>query len=110
MSKINNFFKVLNHFKYFIVIVVGILAVCFAGNSSYMNIAKLSNRKADLQREITAEIEKGQVAKKELEEIRKHPKAIEHVARHKYFMQKEGEDIYQLKSQIIKAQQDEAVK
>lgn len=103
MSKIGSFFRFVGHYKYLIVIVVGVISVVFVGNSSYLNILSLKQRKAELQREVKVEKDKDLAAKKELQEIREHPKSIEHVARETHGMKHEDEDIFVLHSELKKA-------
>lgn len=102
MSKIGSFFRFVGHYKYLIVIVVGVISVVFVGSSSYLNIISLKQRKADLEREIKAELDRDLAAKKELQEIREHPKSIEHVARETYGMKHDDEDIFVLHSELKK--------
>lgn len=100
MSKLYSVFNFLNHFKYIIVIVVGIVCVGFVGNSSFLNLAQLDIKISDLKAEIAKEEQKDADAKQQLEDIVNNPKAIEHVAREKYLMKHDDEDIFVLNSEI----------
>lgn len=102
MSKLYSIFNFLNHFKYIIVIVVGIICVGFVGNSSFLNLAQLDIKISDLKADIAREEQKDADAKRQLEELKNNPKAIEDVAREQYLMKRENEDIYVLNSEIAK--------
>ena len=71
----------LSHYKYLIVVVLGILMVGVLGDNSFRKRIQYELQIDDLENEI---------------ELRQNPKAIEKVARERYFMKTDNEDIFVL--------------
>jgi len=84
----------LNHNKYWIVIVVGIVLVGFVDECSFMQLLRYKLRVEDLQEEISRYNEKYRADSKQLQELNRNPKAYERIARERYYMKAEDEDIY----------------
>ena len=88
--------SLLGHYKYLIVIVLGFLFVGVLGSNSFRKRIELELQIDDLEQEIERyNAQNGHDAKK-LNELRRNPKAIEKVARERYFMKADDEDIFVL--------------
>ena len=79
------------HYKYIIVSVVGILIVGVVDDNSFRKFIELELQIDDLKSEI-----KNEADTKQLRELKRNPKAIEKIARERYFMKADDEDIYVL--------------
>lgn len=97
MIKINgHIIKVFNRFKYHIVIVVGMLYVGFVGEDSFMKRFEYEHKISELREEIKQYEERYEADTKLLRELRRNPGAIAQVARERYFMKTDDEDIFVL--------------
>lgn len=85
-----------SHYKYAITIVVGILLVGFVDENSFMHRVQLEMQISDLTDEIRRYNEQNEADLRQLKELRKGAKAYERIARERYFMQADNEDIYVL--------------
>ena len=106
-SQINYFMKVLTsikayvlrmwssvYFKYAVVCVVGILLVGFLDDNSLWNHFKNLQHIEELSREkekYNADFQRDQA---QIKELNKNPKAMEKIARERYFMKADDEDIF----------------
>jgi cell division protein DivIC len=95
-SKLSPFLKMLAHYKYAIVIVVGVAYVGFIDDDSILQLIKYNLTAAELQDDIQIYNSRNEAATKELRELRTNPKSIEKIARERYFMKADDEDIYVL--------------
>lgn len=86
----------LAHYKYAIVIVVGVAYVGFIDDDSILQLIKYNLTAAELQDDIQIYNSRNEAATKELRELRTNPKSIEKIARERYFMKADDEDIYVL--------------
>ena len=96
MAKVDSFMSFVGHYKYLITIVLGCLLVFVFSENSAINLLKLDNQKADLQTEIEQYEKQNRDAKTELEALKVSPNAVEKVARERYFMKKDDEDVFVL--------------
>lgn len=97
MSKLLNYlWNFIAHYKYLIVIVLGVLFVGFLDDNSYLNRVKLRLQKSELESEIQRYREIHKANMEQLHELRRDPKAIEKIAREHYFMKADDEDIFVL--------------
>lgn len=97
MKKIASiFWHILVRFKYPIVIVVGILAICFIDENSAMRLVKYHYQKEDLKEEIAKYNKIYQEDSRALRELQHNPNAIAKIARKRYFMKNDDEDIFVL--------------
>jgi len=108
-SQINYFMKVLTsikayvlrmwssvYFKYAVVCVVGILLVGFLDDNSLWNHFKNLQHIEELSREkekYNADFQRDQA---QIKELNKNPKAMEKIARERYYMKADDEDIFVL--------------
>ena len=95
-SRLTAILNWLNHYKYLIVIVVGVLIVGFFDDNSLLRRVKLQLQISKIEDEIDAFNKKNEAEKKELNELKRNPKAIEKIAREQYFMKADDEDIFVL--------------
>lgn len=85
-----------SHYKYAITIVVGILLVGFVDENSFMHRVQLEMQISDLNDEIKRYSDQNEADLRQLKELRKGAGAYERIARERYFMQADNEDIYVL--------------
>ena len=90
-SRLTAILNWLNHYKYLIVIVVGVLIVGFFDDNSLLRRVKLQLQISKIEDEIDAFNKKNEAEKKELNELKRNPKAIEKIARERYFMKADNE-------------------
>jgi len=92
----------LSHYKYLIVIVLGVLIVGFVDENSlrqhFQNKLKIGDLQAEIERYNTQHAKDS----KRLREIKSNPKAVEKVARERYFMKADDEDIFVLSTDLEK--------
>ena len=84
------------HYKYIIVSVVGILIVGVVDDNSFRKFIELELQIDDLKSEIKKNNSQNEADTKQLRELKRNPKAIEKIARERYFMKADDEDIYVL--------------
>ena len=84
------------HYKYIIVSVVGILIVGVVDDNSFRKFIELELQIDDLKSEIKKYNSQNEADTKQLRELKRKPKAIEKIARERYFMKADDEDIYVL--------------
>ena len=108
-SQINYFMKVLTsikayvlrmwrsvYFKYAVVCILGILLVGFLDENSLWSHFKNTQRIEELEREkekYNADFQRDQA---QIKELNKNPKAMEKIARERYYMKADDEDIFVL--------------
>lgn len=100
MSKLETLINILGHYKYLITIVVGMLFILLIGESSVMRLVKLDMQKTDLQSEINRYNKQTEDAEQALQNLKNDPNAVERVARERYFMNRDGEDVFVLSTDI----------
>lgn len=99
MSKIKSFFIFLGHIwylKYVVVCILGILIVGFLDENSVWAHIRYRQQVAELESEIEKYESIHQKNEKQINELRKNPKAIEKIARERYFMKANNEDVFVL--------------
>ena len=84
------------HYKYIIVSVVGILIVGVVDDNSFRKFIELELQIDDLKSEIKKYNSQNEADTKQLRELKRNPKAIEKIARERYFIKADDEDIYVL--------------
>lgn len=100
--------NLLGHYKYLIVIVLGLFMVSVVGNNSFSKRIQYELQKDDLEEEIEKYKARNEQDTKRLNELKRNPKAIEKVARERYFMKTDDEDIFVLSDDQIETQKDES--
>ena len=82
--------------KYVIVCVLGILIVGFLDDNSVLSHLNMMQRKSELREEIEYYETLNQKNKERIRQLEDNPKEIEKIARERYFMKAEDEDIFVL--------------
>lgn len=83
-------------FKYQITIILGILIVGFLDEDSIIKNIELEYQISDLKEEIAKYEQRYQKDSEELKELQRDPNEISRIARERYFMKKDDEDIFVL--------------
>lgn len=99
MSKISRLLPVLallSHYKYLITVVIGVLLVGFIDENSFMHRAQLEMQISDLEADIERYNEQNEADMKQLKAMKQGPRAFERIARERYFMKADDEDIFVL--------------
>ncbi len=96
MSRWTYFWNVISHYKYIITIVIGVLVVGFLDENSFMQKIKYEFEIRDLQEEINKYNASYERDARQLRMLRSNPKNIEKIARERYFMKADDEDIFVL--------------
>ena len=95
-GRLNGILGFIAHYKYLIVVVIGVLIVGLIDENSFLKRVQLELRISGLKREINKYTEQYEADSRQLNELKRHPKAIERIAREHYFMKADDEDIYVL--------------
>ena len=80
--------------KYGLVTLLGIVFVGFLGENSLMSHFRYKQHIGELSEEIKEYNERYQKDMRQIKELNRSPKAIERIARERYFMKADDEDIY----------------
>ncbi len=96
MSRWIFFWNVLSHYKYIITIVIGILVVGVFDENSFMQKIKYEFEIRDLEEEINKYNASYERDSRQLRMLKSNPKNIEKIARERYFMKADDEDIFVL--------------
>ena len=114
VSKIaNKVWSFLSHFKYHIVIALGILIVGFVDENSFIRRVEYEYHIESLKEEISEYTARYEADSKRLKDLGKDPKVISKIARERYFMKTDDEDIFVLsddESQLPTVQEHETTK
>lgn len=95
-SRLNIILEVISHYKYLITIVVGLLVVGVLDDNSFRKRIQYELQISELEDQIEQYNKQYERDSKKLQEIKKDPKAIEKIARERYFMKADDEDIFVL--------------
>lgn len=97
MSKITgHIFYFLSRFKFHIVVILGILVVGVFDENSFMKRIKYAYQIEDLKSEIAEYEEQYRHDSEMLKDIKRNPNAMAKIARQRYFMKADDEDIFVL--------------
>lgn len=97
-KKLSTLLAILGHYKYLITIVVGVAYVGFLDDNSFFQRVKYDMQISDLKEEIKKYNDRNEADNVELNSIKHNPRAIEKIARERYFMKADDEDIFVLSS------------
>lgn len=111
-KKLLTVWNILARYKYVIVIVVGIVVVGFVDDNSFVQRVKYDMQIEDLKEQIDQYNKIHEKDAKALRELKHNPRAIEKIAREKYFMKTDDEDVFVLSDdiQFTEGRGDETVK
>ena len=82
--------------KYGLVVVIGVVLVGFAGENSLMALLRNKVHISELTKEIEEYNARSREDMRQIKELDRNPKAIERIARERYFMKHDDEDIFVL--------------
>lgn len=82
--------------KYLLVCIIGILIVGFFDENSVLSHFYNMQRKEELKAEIKVYEDLNQKNKEKIKQLQENPKAMEKIARERYFMKADDEDIFVL--------------
>jgi cell division protein FtsB len=91
------FIKYNKIFGLFLLILLILVYMIIFGNKGVVYRIKLESEKKELEEQLQTEINKGEYLQKEINELKSSEDKIEKVAREKYGLTKEGEQIYRFK-------------
>lgn len=101
MSKIaGHIWGFLSHFKYHIVVVFGVAMVGFLDENSIMKRFEYEYQIAELKEEIAKYDKRYEADSKVLKNLERNPDAIGKIARERYFMKADDEDIFVLSDDV----------
>ena len=84
------------YFKYIVVLVVGIMLIGFGGSNSVWSHLKNKIHINELKNEIEIYEDQYQHDQAQIHQLQSNPKAMERIARERYFMKTPDEDIFVL--------------
>lgn len=96
MSKLGAIGSLINHYRYPLVIIGGIAIVVFIDDNSVMQHIRYEAQISDMRAEIKKYREANEADTRQLKLLRRDPHAIERIARERYFMKADDEDIFVL--------------
>lgn len=110
MKRLAPIINLIGHYKYVITIVVGVLVVGFLDENSFVRWVQLELQVSDMEAEIEKYRSIYESDSRQLRELRTNPRAFEKIARERYFMKADDEDIYVLSDdQKPETENDETV-
>lgn len=95
-NKLKGVLRFLGHNKYWIVLIVGVLVVGVIDENSFLKRVQLEGKISDLNAQIQEYNNQYERDMTRLREPETNPKAIEKIARERYFMKADDEDIFVL--------------
>lgn len=96
MGRLKLILALISHYKYAITIIIGILTVGFVDENSFLHRFQLEMQKNDLEEEIDKYNAQNESDLKKLKDMRKGTQEFQKIARERYFMKADDEDIYVL--------------
>ncbi len=109
MARSNPVFSFLNHNKYWIVVIIGVLIVGVLDENSFYKRLKNNMQIANLKEQISQYDQQYEKDEAQLRELRRNPKAITKIARERYFMKADDEDIFVLSTELPAAEPMEEI-
>ncbi len=103
-SKLSIFWKLLSRYKYLITIVIGVAVIGFIDENSFRRRIQYELQIGQLKEDIKLYNERNEASTKELKTLRHTPNAIHKIARERYFMKADDEDIYVLSTDMTDAE------
>lgn len=92
--------KFLRRFKYILVIVLGLALLTVIGENSMLQRYKYNQQIGELQEEIEKQESQYQRDSIRLSELERNPDAIRKIARERYFMKANDEDIFVMSDEL----------
>ncbi|MCR5270274.1 MAG: septum formation initiator family protein [Prevotella sp.] len=91
--------------KYIVVLVIGVLFIGFLDENSVWNHFRYKQRVVELKEEIAVYEKNFERDQKTIHELQHNPKAMERIARERYFMKAADEDIFVLSDDEVKQEE-----
>jgi cell division protein DivIC len=110
INRFNSIWTFMGHYKYLIVIVIGVVVVGIVDDNSFMKRINYEFQINDLKDQINKYNTQYMNDSRKLWELNRNPKAIEKIAREEYFMKADNEDIFVLSDDEKPINQDETTK
>ena len=99
--RISIIFNFLGHYKYLIVVVLGCIMVGFVDDNSMLRRLQLQMQITELQEEIEKYRSMNDADTKQLRDLQRDSRAVEKIARERYFMKADDEDIFVLSDDLL---------
>ena len=96
MGRLKLILALISHYKYAITIIIGVLTVGFVDENSFLHRFQLEMQISDLEEEIAKYNAQNESDLKKLKEMRQGPQAFQKIARERYFMKTDDEDVFVL--------------
>lgn len=96
MSRLKQIIDLVSHYKYAITIILGVLIVGFVDEYSFRRRVELQMQISDLQDEIDKYNAQNESDLRQLRDMRSGSATFERIARERYFMHADDEDIFVL--------------
>lgn len=100
-KKLLSIWSALGRHKYLITLVIGVLTIGFIDENSFMQRVKYNIEIKGLQDEIKKYNAINDSANTQLEKLKRNPRYIEKIARERYFMKADDEDIFVLTTETV---------
>lgn len=94
MEKLHSFWGYISRYKYLVILIVGTVTVGFLGENSIYHSIIMQYEIMDLKKDIKYYSDAYESDKKHLRELELDKKNIERVARERYYMKADDEDIF----------------
>jgi len=96
MDKLSLLYSLLSRYKYLVTIIIGVIIVGFVDSNSFYHSIVLQYEISDLKAEIAKYNKTFEEDSKQLHELERNPRNIERIARERYLMKANDEDIFVL--------------
>lgn len=100
-KKLLSIWSALGRHKYLITIVIGVLVIGFIDENSFLQRVKYDIEINGLKDEIRKYNAINDSANTQLEKLKRNPRYIEKIARERYFMKADDEDIFVLTTETV---------
>lgn len=107
LRKVVSYIRRLRGLKYLVVVVAAVIIVGFVDENSVWNHFRNKQKISELEREIQRYSRQYEHDQAQLRRLDTDPKAIEKIARERYFMKTDDEDIFVLSDDIEVVEQSE---
>lgn len=100
----------IGHNKYWLVLIIGIVIVGFVDENSFLKRIQYSMQKNELEEQIKEYNTQYARDKEQLRQLGRNPEMVRKIARERYFMKTDDEDIFVLTDDIVEKESDETAK
>lgn len=98
MGKVNNIWSYIARHKYLITMVIGLLMVTVVDENSFRKYILLNMRLSEVQAELDGYKEQFKRDSASLVSLQQNKKGVEKIARERYLMKRDNEDVFVLSS------------